>query len=74
MANKMDDFAVDIRALKLNINRGKLTQKEYENHLKSLPDLSKDMSEIPGYFEEEEELIDIDIDTESSGDLTFSVV
>ena len=78
MAKKNADQNVDIRALKLNMTRGKITKKEYEDHLKSLPDLSKDMSEIPAYFEEEEEVMVHDSEeaeaAEAADDLTFSVV
>lgn len=66
MAAKYDDSKVDIRALKLNIARGNITPKEYEAFLKSLPDLSKQLEELPAYEEPEGQ------DEDTSGNLTFS--
>lgn len=66
MAKKIEDFRVDLRALKLNISRGNITKQEYQEHLKSLPDLSKKCDEIPAYTEPDEEAGD------QPEDLTFS--
>lgn len=61
MSKKYDDFAVDLRVIRLNMERGSISAKDYEGFLKSLPDLSDQMEEIPAYEEPAE-----------SSDLTFS--
>ncbi len=68
MAKEANDFSVDIRALKLNMERGAITEKEYKNYLKSLPDLKDQLEEVPAY----EEPNDDEFGT-NSNDLTFSV-
>lgn len=70
MSKNLDDFAVDLRALKLNMKRGTINKKEYESYLKSLPDSSNEMVEMPAYFEEEEE---VNMPEGGADDLTFSV-
>ena len=72
MTKKFDNFQLDIRALKLNISRGNITKKDYEDYLKKLPDLVGQAKEIPAYFEEEEDLLDTETVNEND-DLTFSV-
>lgn len=75
MAKNIDDSKLDLRALKLNISRGNVTKKEYEDFVKALPDLSKEMEEIPAFHEEEEETTLLESkEDESTEDLTFSVV
>lgn len=67
MGKNLDDANVDIRTLKLNISRGIITEDEYQNYLKSLPDLQKQADELPVYEEPE------DIETvEGLDNLTFS--
>ena len=70
---EINDFKVDLRALKLNLSRGDITKKEYAAFLKSLPDLAKQATEVSAYFEEED-VTGTDTESKSSGDLTFSVV
>lgn len=70
MVKKIDDFTVDKRTLKLNITRGKISKKEYETYLKNLPDLTGQATEMPAYFEEEEEP---HVPESNPDDLTFSV-
>ena len=65
MTKKYDDYAVDQRVLKLNVKRGNITTKDYEGFLKSLPDLTNQLEEIPAYEEPKDEELE---------DLTFSVV
>lgn len=72
MVKKSDDYKIDIRALKLNLVRGEITSKEYEAFLKSLPDLSGHLTEIPACFDEEEEKTHEE-ESNNSGGLTFSV-
>jgi len=46
MAKEHNDFFLDIRALKLNLKRKNITRKEYDAHLKNMPDLSDQLIEI----------------------------
>lgn len=64
MAKKIDESVMDIRTLKLNTAHGKVTEKEYKDYLKTLPDLSDNVEELPAFEETKE-------DKEDSG-LTFS--
>ena len=68
MTKKMDDFSVDVRALKLNMERGKITEKEYNEYLKSLPDLQDQLEEVPAFEEPSDDEFG-----SNSADLTFSV-
>jgi len=68
MAKDLNDFSIDIRALKLNMERGTISKKDYNEHLKSLPDLKDQLEEIPAF----EEPSDDEFGTDSN-DLTFSV-
>jgi hypothetical protein len=55
MSKKIDDAKIDVRSIRLNISRDYITESEYKDHLKSLPDLSKQADEMPVYEEEQED-------------------
>ena len=69
MGKKYADDKVDYRVIKLNIARGVISHEEYEEFLKTLPDLKDQLEEIPAYTDPEE---DSQHDS-SSGGLTFTV-
>lgn len=52
MGKKIDIVKVDSRILNLNLTRGNITDEEYKEFLKSLPDLTDQAEEIPAYEEE----------------------
>lgn len=56
MAKKFDEVLFDNRTVKKYINKGLITDKDYEEFLKSLPDESKNADKIKA-FEEEENLL-----------------
>jgi hypothetical protein len=67
---KEHDTPIDVRALERDLKRGKMTRKEYERALKSLPDVKAkamsmaDASPAPGGAAD----VDDDIDDEDDED------
>lgn len=60
MSKKVDETLFDKRAIKKSISKGLVTNGDYKDFLKSLPDESKNADSLKVFTEEEENILTFD--------------